>query len=174
MRKYFFTILISMLIGAALTLSFNVSAAVESIIGKQVQGEVAVKLNGAELSNKAAIVDGTSYLPVRSIGESLGLNVDFKNNEVVLDQKPKEAPKVTETVTQTPQDPVKPKRTIEQLDGMIQELNINIWTMKAGIESKKEDDARVPEYKERLKKYEADLAELEKEKAALEQQALTK
>lgn len=123
MRKY----LVGFIFGIALTLSFNVYAAVESLVGKQVQGEVPVKLNGAQLDNKAAIIDGSSYLPVRAIGEALGLNVDFQNNEAVLNQKPKEeAPKVTGT-TPTVQQAVVPTDDVftksQKLDELIKKRN---------------------------------------------------
>lgn len=166
MRKY----IIGGLIGAALATSFNASAAVESIIGKTVESTAAVKLNGQKLEKDSIIVDGSSYAPVRVIGESLGLAVDFKNNEIVLEKKPKEEAKVTDPVSQAQKEPAKPAKTLLQVNDQIDFQKNEIWVIKAGIESFKSDDPRLPELKERLKKYEDELAELEKEKAELTQQ----
>lgn len=100
MRKY----LIGGIVG--FTLALGVSAHAEevlSLVGKQVQGEVNVKLNGQTLDSKGAIIDGSSLLPVRTLAESLGLNVDFKNGEVLLNSSTtKEASTtVTDTTTQS-------------------------------------------------------------------------
>lgn len=76
-----------LIIGVGIASSFNVSAAVDSIIGKQVEGTALVKLNGADIGKESIIVNGSSYAPVRAVGEALGLDVDFQNNEVVMTNK---------------------------------------------------------------------------------------
>ncbi len=132
MRKY----LIGALVGAALALSFNVSAAVESLIGKSVQGEFVVKLNGNELPNKAAVVDGSSYLPVRAIGESLGLEVDFENNEVLLNEPKKEdTSQVTEPQPQTEPQPTVSLESLEYQINIVKS-NINALDMVIDINEK--------------------------------------
>ncbi|MFC0216047.1 hypothetical protein ACFFK0_26970 [Paenibacillus chartarius] len=74
MRKY----IIGGIVG--FTLAFSLSAHAEeaaALIGRTVQGAFPVKLNGQTLPNQAIVVDGTSYLPVRAIGEALGYNIMF-------------------------------------------------------------------------------------------------
>lgn len=71
-------------------LAFGVSTYAEDIsklIGKQVDNEYPVMLNGVGLKNKAPSIEGTSYGPVREIAESLGLTVEFKNETVILSNK---------------------------------------------------------------------------------------
>lgn len=69
---------IGALIGTALTLTASVAAQeIKSLIGKRIDGEFTVILDGQELSVKAGTIEGTSYLPVRAISEALNLKVDF-------------------------------------------------------------------------------------------------
>lgn len=57
--------------------------AVSSLIGKKVSGELTVNVNEKEVG-KAIIVDGKSYLPVRSMSDSLGLKISLNKKEVNL------------------------------------------------------------------------------------------
>lgn len=57
--------------------SFSAHAEISSLIGKIVDGEFTININGKELNQKAIVIKGTSYLPVRSISESIGYNVKF-------------------------------------------------------------------------------------------------
>lgn len=179
MRQY----VIGALVGAALTLSFNATAAVESLIGKQIQGEAPVVLNDQPLDTTGAILDGTTYVPVRAISEALGLDVDFKDGTVVLDKENEEAPTVSDPVT--PEVPATPEpeaeatsvnpadlpiRTADDVKNDISNLKAGIWAVKASIESSRPDDQRLPIFQERLIKYEQELADLEKELAALQTQ----
>lgn len=77
MRKYIIGSLFGLLIGG----SISVHAEVISLVGKVVEGEMPVKINGKTLNNKAIVVDGTSYLPVHAIGNTLGYNASFVPNE---------------------------------------------------------------------------------------------
>ena len=57
---------------------------VPSMIGKVVDSEAAVYLRGAKLAKSAIIIEGTSYLPVRLLGEALGLKVDWQPGRIDL------------------------------------------------------------------------------------------
>jgi hypothetical protein len=83
MRKY----VIGFIIGVFLTLPTAIFADEVSNVGKRIAAEVPVILNGKELPVKAVAFDGTSYAPVRVIAEHLGLDVDFKDNQVILSSK---------------------------------------------------------------------------------------
>ncbi|MDF2652496.1 MAG: hypothetical protein K0Q73_8301 [Paenibacillus sp.] len=71
---------------------------VESIIGKTVQGQFPVKISGKQIEAQAAVVDGTSYLPVRAVGEALNMDVSF-DSSLGIELKAKGE----KTVTTTPQ-----------------------------------------------------------------------
>jgi len=171
MRRY----IIGGLIGAALATSFNASAAVEAIIGKAVEGTAAVKLNGQKLDKDSIIVDGSSYAPVRAIGEALGLNVDFKNSEVVLDQK-KEAAPVVENPVVAPQ-PETPKQSLGDIEKQIESIKeskaMKEQTLrqseayKKGFPQTDIYDKEIELYKSQIKEFDSKIAELEKQKAEL-------
>lgn len=63
-KKYGY-LFIRIVVGAALTLSAGVAAEeFHSVIGKKIDSEYTVTLNGQELAVKAGAIEGTSYLPV--------------------------------------------------------------------------------------------------------------
>lgn len=77
MRKY----IVGFIIGVFMTASVSAYADnIVSLVGKQVQGEFLVMVNGKELPQKAVVIDGSSYAPVRAIGESAGYDVGFDPN----------------------------------------------------------------------------------------------
>jgi len=82
MKKFF----VGLFVGAALSFTVSAHAEVVNMIGKVVDGVFPVFLDGKELSNQAIVIEGTSYLPVRSAAESLGLDVEFKDNQVLLNE----------------------------------------------------------------------------------------
>ncbi|MCY9662344.1 hypothetical protein P5G65_11955 [Paenibacillus chondroitinus] len=76
MRKY----IIGAIFGILLGTSISAHAEVASIVGKVIEGDFTVIINGRTLNNKAIVIEGTSYLPVREIGDSIGYNVSFDQN----------------------------------------------------------------------------------------------
>ena len=91
MRKY----IIGMLVG--FVLAFSLSAHAEDIktaIGKVIQGEFPVKINGKQLDKNAIVIEGSSYLPVRVMGDALGLDVSF-NADLGIELKKKETEATT-------------------------------------------------------------------------------
>lgn len=50
------------------------------LVGEKIQGEAFIKLNDKQLKNKAIIINGVSYLPIREIAELFNAIVDFDNN----------------------------------------------------------------------------------------------
>lgn len=75
MKKF----ILGLTVGILISMSASVYGAdiVTSIIGKQIQGEFPVKINGKALEKQAAVIDGTSYLPVRAMGDALNMDVSF-------------------------------------------------------------------------------------------------
>ncbi len=104
MRRY----LIGAIIGFALSLPLTSHAAVENLIGRVVEGVFPVKVNGKEIEKQAIVIDGTSYLPVRAIGDALGLEVSFDADlGIELTQKAgakMTIPEATDTFLQKPQE----------------------------------------------------------------------
>ncbi len=58
-----------------------------SMIGKKVDAAYPVFINGHELAYDAIVIDGASYIPVRSTADTLGFTTSFVNKTVVLSPK---------------------------------------------------------------------------------------
>lgn len=82
MKKFLF----GFLMGAILMASIPVMA--NNLIGKNIDGTFPVYLHGNRIDKDAIVVDSTSYLPVRALGDALGLDVRFENGQVLLERKP--------------------------------------------------------------------------------------
>lgn len=154
------------LLGAGLATAFNANAAVETLIGKQVEDEFSVKLEGKVLERKALAIDGSSYAPVRVIAESLGLDVNFENNEVLLSRVQQEG----EDKMQTREEKEK-KARISVIDRRVKTLQDTILLTNMDIEAKTKknpDDPFITELKSRIVMYNQEIVDLEREKSVLQ------
>lgn len=70
------------IVGGLLMMSFQVSA--DDVIGSKVQGVLPVYVNGVQVSTPAVVIDGVSYLPVRSVGESINYKVSYDATKRVV------------------------------------------------------------------------------------------
>lgn len=68
-----------------------------SMVGKKIQGEEVVTANNEQLPDKAIIVDGKGYAPVRAVAEAAGLKVEYGKGGIVLTEV---------TPTQEPATPI--------------------------------------------------------------------
>lgn len=74
-------------IGAFVMLSGSALADEISMIGKTVQGQFPVTVDGETLETPAIVIDGTSFLPVRKFGEVTGYEVSFDpDGEIILNK----------------------------------------------------------------------------------------
>lgn len=97
MRKY----IIGMVVGVALATAGSVyGAEITTLIGKQIEGEIPVKVDGVTIEKKAIFVDGTSYLPVRAIGDALNMEVKY-DADLGVELTPKEMKVVEQAVEPT-------------------------------------------------------------------------
>lgn len=94
MRKYKIGILIGVLLSIPLS---AYGQEIASLIGKSVQAENNVIVNGEELEVKAINIGGTTYSPNRAIANALGLDIKFKDNKVIFDSKAGENTAMDET-----------------------------------------------------------------------------
>lgn len=76
MRKY----VIGIFVGFALSFAVGAHAEVINMIGKTIEGSFPIKIDGKQLENQAVVVEGSSYLPVRAIGDALGMEILFDAN----------------------------------------------------------------------------------------------
>ncbi|KGE19405.1 hypothetical protein [Paenibacillus wynnii] len=79
-------LLVGIVIGAGLTLSPQIYGAGAKLLGAKVDKTLEIKLNGTSIG-QGAVIDGTSYLPVRAAANALGLEVSVDSKQVNLEGK---------------------------------------------------------------------------------------
>lgn len=105
MKKVIIASLVFLMLGAAV-----VYAESTSLIGRKVQSEVVVTLDGEEIGS-VIIIDGVSYAPVRVIAEASGLKAGYKKGEVMLTSN--DAGTITATEPINVEGLLKEKRRLE-------------------------------------------------------------
>lgn len=91
MRKY----IIGGLIGFCLSFAVGANAEVINMIGKVVENEFDLTINNQKMEYKAIAIDGTTYAPVRMLGEATGHIVKFDTEKGVMLIKKITTPKET-------------------------------------------------------------------------------
>lgn len=79
-------LVIGILIGIMLTLSPQIYGAGSKLLGSKVDNTLDIKLNGKSIG-QGAVIEGTSYLPVRSAANALGLEISVDSKQVNLQGK---------------------------------------------------------------------------------------
>lgn len=145
-------IIVGLLIGISLSLGLTTYANdIVSLIGKKVEGSFPLIINNARADKDVLVIDGTSYIPVRSAAALFGYDVTFNSDlMVVLNKKSDVAikkpadngvkqPTATPVPTATPapmptptQVPTPTTEPVENKDDIIDKLKNNI----IGINSK--------------------------------------
>ncbi|MNV06764.1 hypothetical protein D3C71_971630 [compost metagenome] len=82
-------LIVGIIIGAGLTLSPQIYGAGAKLLGAKVDKTLDIKLNGNSIG-QGAVIDGTSYLPVRAAANALGLEVSVDSTQVNLQGKSNE------------------------------------------------------------------------------------
>jgi hypothetical protein len=96
----------------------TVAAKVNSLIGKKVTAELTVVVNGKELADKGAVVDGRTNAPVRAIAEAVGGNVTLSGNTVTINTEQKAVPSESKAELTAKKDKIETsiKSTIEEIE----------------------------------------------------------
>lgn len=85
MKKYLTVVMVFVLI---LTSAIAVYAG-GGMVGQAIDSEYPLWLHGNKVSKNVIAINGVSYAPVRVLGEAMGLDVEFKDNQVFLKSKSK-------------------------------------------------------------------------------------
>lgn len=141
MKKF----VMGLVLGVGLTVAVSAAAEeIQSLIGKQVEGQVAVVVDGVQINVPAAIIDGTSYAPVRAVGEAIGHEVDWKEGKVILESKqitPKSTASSSVGPTVTPA-PSTEAYTKDRVDAEIQRLEVDLYSLKLGLKDRDSEALR--------------------------------
>lgn len=164
--------MVGMFVGAFLMIAGTALAEeITSFVGKTVQGEYPVTVDGKQIGD-SIIVEGSSFLPVRSFGESLGYKVEFHSEEGVILTSNKES--VVESY-----DPETIYKILD-LDKQIQNKKLEIKSYEnriklneGSIKSSKESGGNPQELLDFNKQFEAKIVELQEQLAELEHQKET-
>ncbi|MEC0231184.1 hypothetical protein [Paenibacillus alba] len=126
-------IILGILIGVSITAAGSAYADdIKNVIGLKVEGSFPVKVNGVKTTNDAVIIDGSSYLPVRAMGEALNMDVKF-DADLGIELKEKGVTKVETTPQpQATSIPAVPEKTTQQ---KIDELRSKIIDDKNTLET---------------------------------------
>lgn len=124
MRKY----VIGAVAGALLVFSGQAAADAISKIGRKVQAEYAVVVDGKTLSAKAVNIDGTTSTPNRALAEAIGYDVKFESKTVVFTKKSEQV-KEEEAVSTAPPH----NFTLETVNQSIKSTQEYIETIKMSI-----------------------------------------
>lgn len=84
MKKFVIGLVTGVLLATAGT-AFGATA----LIGKKVDSEVQIVLDGKNISN-GIVIEGTSYAPVRSLTEAVGLDISYNKGVVSLESETSE------------------------------------------------------------------------------------
>jgi hypothetical protein len=132
MKKFIF----GLILGLVIAIPVGAHGEVVSMIGKAIEGQFNVTLNGTKLDTPALVVDGTSYLPVRAIGEALGLDVKFDSN-LGIELKQKNVESVANGTTSTTTSTETTAQAIERIKQDIKSTQDGIANYEFIIKSKK-------------------------------------
>lgn len=167
MKKF----VVGMIVGILIAFSASAHAETLKLVGKVVQQEMPVSLNGEVLDSKGAIIDGVTYVPVRAVAEALDLKVGYDSKTGVSLTSTAPEARILQDATQT--------RTKEQLEselaGVSRELialNQMIVVYERNIETATTDVAR-EQSRQNLAKAQSKRQELEERKNELEAQLAT-
>jgi hypothetical protein len=145
-----------------------------SKIGKKIQTEYSVTIDGQKLTVPAIAVDGTSYAPVRAMGDATGYDVSVSGKSISLDKE-----RVAVSSTNQTTQPATPQPTfssgLTEVQNKLATLNGKIAAAAANItatEWQLKDDADNADLKAKLEKYKAEYADLLAQKAKIEQEEL--
>lgn len=102
MKKW--TYLVSgIVIGALVATSGSAFAAqVKSLVGQKVTEELKVVVNGKELADKGAVIDGKTNAPVRALSDALGAELKLEGKVITITTNDVQSNEGTETAGSSP------------------------------------------------------------------------
>ncbi|RUT48592.1 copper amine oxidase [Paenibacillus anaericanus] len=129
----------------------TVSAQVKSLIGQKVTGEYTVIVNGKELQDKGAVISGKTNVPLRSLTEALGVDIQVTGKTIEISSDVvNDIGSPSETTNTTTPTVTSGTDKVALIDGKYYtkyELLNKKTTLESGLEvAKKESDELIKEY----------------------------
>lgn len=135
MRKY----IIGALVGAALMMGVQAGAS-DLLTGSKVAGTKKVTFNGKSIG-QAAIINNSSYLPVRAVSDAIGLQIDLSGGSINLSDSSSNSTGSTGTPIDSGQTPPASlnadqiQQQIAEIDQSIERNNEIIKSAQAQIDA---------------------------------------
>lgn len=159
--------LMGLLVGLCIGLPVSVMA--DSLVGKKIETEVAVKLDGEYLEVNAIGLEGRTYAPVRALAEALGKDVDW-DGEVIITTPVESVLEDSEEMDVMPNN--ESSDYIEVLEASITAKKNALSTLEYLLEidiSNGADENVIQRQQEDILKLKNEIAELEQKLADLQQ-----
>lgn len=164
MKKFMTGLIAGMLLMVSMT---TFAEEIESYIGKVIEGQFPVIVDGQKVDKPGLVIEGTTYLPVRATAELFGYDIAFIDSQVILNKK------VVATVQEV-EKPVEPEPIVETeemtlpfIESEIERLTLQLNSAIDAIGLRKKvnpDDPYISNFEEIKIEIEEKLAELKRMK----------
>ena len=169
MKKFMTGLIAGMLFMVSMT---TFAEEIESYIGKVIEGQFPVIVDGQKVDKPGLVIEGTTYLPVRATAELFGYDIAFIDSQVILNKK------VVATVQEV-EKPVEPEPIVETeemtlpfIESEIERLTLQLNSAIDAIGLRKKvnpDDPYISNFEEIKIEIEEKLAELKRMKKELQE-----
>lgn len=167
-------------LGTAATTS--IAAQISSLVGKKIQAEYVVNVDGKKSDTKAIVVDGVSHLPVRKVSEIYGADIQVKDKVISLNTnqaadnssdltQAKDSSSVRRKVDNT-NDIEGYKTSLKVYDGLIKDAEDYIKRKSTTLENAIKDgagDKIITELRQGITEAEKNIKDLEAQKANVQE-----
>lgn len=178
MKKWTY-LLSGVVIGALVATAGSVFAdQVKTLVGKKVTGEYTVIVDGKELEDKGAVIEGRTNVPVRGITQALGVDFKVEGKKIIVSTEEESSSHTDDSATEKPAENNKyagmSKADLEKSRNNIKN-NILVPTEKGRQEilekikkmeelgSPRGEGTSLSSYEEQLASYDAEIAKYTKE-----------
>lgn len=169
MKKFMTGLIAGMLFMVSMT---TFAEEIESYIGKVIEGQFPVIVDGQKVDKPGLVIEGTTYLPVRATAELFGYDIAFIDSQVILNKKvvatvqEVEKPVELEPIVETEE------MTLPFIESEIERLTLQLNSAIDAIGLRKKvnpDDPYISNFEEIKIEIEEKLAELNRMKKELQE-----
>lgn len=169
MRKY----IVGFIAGAIIVSTVQVYGGAITLIGKEIKNEVEISLLGNKLTNKAPLIDGITYVPIREVTETLGLKAVFVNGKVEITQPGLEELRISGDIDLNKKEIATAEKSISTINEQIVIYEKTINDNPGKTDWAIDPNITLASLKNNLQTFQQQLALLESELAELEAQLET-
>ncbi|WGU92044.1 hypothetical protein QJQ58_15640 [Paenibacillus dendritiformis] len=139
----------------------SIAAQIPSLVGKKIQAEYTINVDGKNLDTKAIVVEGVSHLPVRKVSEIYGADITVKDKVITMNTKDtvEDIQQPSNNDDSTEEKKTDNSKDIKGYQASLENINSMLNGAQKGLEK---DNRALQEALER--KYDNDLIEKIKEK----------